>query len=124
VTEGLGTSLLDAMACGKPVVATTAGGIPEVVEDGVTGLLVPPRDHEAMADAIVRLLTDADLRREMGVAGLAAARERFSVERMVLDTLRVYQRVALHPHQEEDLSAEPRQTPRGSPSGQSDTRQT
>jgi hypothetical protein len=77
-----------------------------------------------MADAIVRLLTDADLRREMGVAGLAAARERFSVERMVLDTLRVYQRVALHPHQEEDLSAEPRQTPRGSPSGQSDTRQT
>ena len=47
VTEGLGTSLLDAMACGKPIVATTAGGIPEVVEDGVTGLLVPPRDHAA-----------------------------------------------------------------------------
>ena len=58
VTEGLGTSLLDAMACGKPVVATTAGGIPEVVVDGETGLLVPPRDPRAMAAAIVRLLAD------------------------------------------------------------------
>ena len=57
VTEGLGTSLLDAMACGKAVVATRAGGIPEVVDDRVTGLLVPPRDHPAMAAAIVRLLT-------------------------------------------------------------------
>ena len=49
VTEGLGTSLLDAMACGKPIVATSAGGIPEVVVDGETGFLVAPRDHEAMA---------------------------------------------------------------------------
>ena len=58
VTEGLGTSLLDAMACGRAIVATDAGGIPEVVEDGVTGLLVPPRDHRAMAAAIVALLSD------------------------------------------------------------------
>ena len=53
VTEGLGTSLLDAMACGKPVVATRVGGIPEVVVDDETGLLVPPRDPPAMAAAIV-----------------------------------------------------------------------
>src|SRR5258707_6740638 len=66
VTEGLGTSLLDAMACGKPIVATTAGGLPEIVTDGRTGILVPPRDHDAMADAIVRLLTDAEARRTMG----------------------------------------------------------
>ena len=66
VTEGLGTSLLDAMACGKPIVATTAGGMPEVVKDGKTGILVPPRDHEAMADAIIRLLTDEAARQEMG----------------------------------------------------------
>src|SRR5216110_1895241 len=59
VTEGLGTSLLDAMACARPIVATRAGGIPEIVEDGVSGLLVPPRDHAAMAAAIVRLLKDA-----------------------------------------------------------------
>ena len=49
VTEGLGTSLLDAMACSRPIVATRAGGIPEIVEDGVNGLLVPPRDHHALA---------------------------------------------------------------------------
>ena len=101
VTEGLGTSLLDAMACGKPVVATEAGGIPEVVEDGLTGLLVPVRDPEAMAAAIVRLLHDAGLRRQMGEAAILSVRERFSVERMVLDTLRVYQRVAMHEHRED-----------------------
>jgi glycosyltransferase involved in cell wall biosynthesis len=100
-TEGLGTSLLDAMACGKPVVATTAGGIPEVVLDGVTGRLVPPKDHEALADAIVTLLKDGALRKEFGEAGLARVRERYSAERMVQDTLRVYQRVALRPHEEQ-----------------------
>ena len=104
VTEGLGTSLLDAMACGKPVVATTAGGIPEVVVDGETGFLVPPRDHEGMAAALVKLLRDEDLRQRMGNAGLARARRRFSAERMVQETLRVYRRVALHPHREEDYA--------------------
>jgi glycosyltransferase involved in cell wall biosynthesis len=100
VTEGLGTSLLDAMACSKAIVATTAGGMPEVVADGRTGLLVAPRDHEAMADAIVRLLRDDALRARMGAAGAARVRERFSVERMVQDTLAVYERVALHAHVE------------------------
>lgn len=102
VTEGLGTSLLDAMACSKPIVATEVGGIPEVVVDGETGFLVPPRDHEAMAAAIVRLLRDADLRGRMGAAGLARVRERFSADRMVQETLRVYRRVAMHPHHEEE----------------------
>jgi glycosyltransferase involved in cell wall biosynthesis len=94
VTEGLGTSLLDAMACGKPVVATTVGGIPEVVVHDETGLLVPPRDPPAMAEAIVRLLSDASLRDRMGAAGLARVRERFSAETMVKNTLRVYQQLA------------------------------
>ena len=100
VTEGLGTSLLDAMACGKPIVATTAGGMPEVVLDRKTGLLTPPRDHEAMAAAIVTLLTDDQARAAMGAAGLARVREHFSAERMVQDTLAVYRRVAMHPHVE------------------------
>ena len=100
VTEGLGTSILDAMASGRPVVATTAGGIPEVVEDGNTGILVPPRDHQAMADAIVKLLKDEALRKTMGDAGLSLAHARFSAERMVQDTLRVYERVAQRPHVE------------------------
>ncbi len=105
VTEGLGTSLLDAMAASKPIVATTAGGIPEVVVDGDTGFLVPPRDHEAMADAIVRLLKDEALRTRMGRAGRTRAQRLFSAERMVQETLRVYQRVALHPHHEEEEPA-------------------
>jgi glycosyltransferase involved in cell wall biosynthesis len=98
VTEGLGTSLLDAMACGKPIVATTAGGMPEVVVDGTTGILVPPRNHEAMADAIVTLLRDENLRETMGAAGEARVRAQFSAERMVQRTLVVYERVAEHAH--------------------------
>jgi glycosyltransferase involved in cell wall biosynthesis len=100
ITEGLGTSLIDAMACGKPVVATKVGGIPEVVVDGETGFLVEPRDHEGMARAIAALVGDEALRRRMGEAGRTRARVRFSAGRMVHDTLRVYQRVALHAHQE------------------------
>jgi glycosyltransferase involved in cell wall biosynthesis len=100
VTEGLGTSLVDAMACGKPIVATGTGGIPEVVVDGETGFLVPPRDHGAMAAALVRLLHDEGLRTQMGEAGRSRARKLFSAERMVHETLRVYERVAMHPHQE------------------------
>jgi glycosyltransferase involved in cell wall biosynthesis len=94
VTEGLGTSLLDAMACARPIVATTAGGIPEVVSDEDTGVLVAPRDHGAMARAIVRLLNDQALRTRMGNAGLARVRERFTVERMVAATSEIYRRVA------------------------------
>jgi L-malate glycosyltransferase len=104
ITEGLGTSLLDAMAAGKPIVATATGGIPEAVVDGETGLLVAPRDHEAMAQALVRLLKDPGLGRKLGDAGLARARAHFSVERMLRQTLRVYQKVALHPHEEENYS--------------------
>jgi len=97
VTEGLGTSLLDAMACRRPIVATTTGGIPEIVEDGVNGVLVPPRDHAAMAGAILRMLKDADLRRRMGDAGLARVTERFTVDRMVEQTAEVYARVTARP---------------------------
>src|SRR5437660_136777 len=94
VTEGLGTSLLDAMACARAIVATTAGGIPEIVEDGATGLLVPPRDAPALAAAIVRALRDPALRRQMGGAGLARVRARFTVDRMVAQTAAQYARVA------------------------------
>jgi glycosyltransferase involved in cell wall biosynthesis len=98
VTEGLGTSILDAMACGKAVVASRAGGIPEVVEDQVTGLLVEPRNHHELAAAIVALLTDPQRRQTMAAAGLARVSERFSVERMVSQTADVYARVAGRPH--------------------------
>ena len=93
VTEGLGTSVLDAMACAKPVVATAAGGIPEAVVDGVTGVLVEPRDHDAMARALIALLADEDARTRMGAAGLRRVRDEFSIERLVRETLRVYEHV-------------------------------
>ena len=93
-TEGLGTSALDAMACGKAVVATRAGGLAEVVVDGETGLLVPPRNAPALADAIVRLLRDTELRRRCGEAGLTRARRVFDVDRMVDETLQVYEGLA------------------------------
>jgi glycosyltransferase involved in cell wall biosynthesis len=93
VTEGLGTSLLDAMAAARPIVATMAGGIPEIVENGVNGLLVPPRDHRALADAIVRALKNPTLRQQMGEAGFARVKRRFTVERMVEQTADVYERV-------------------------------
>jgi glycosyltransferase involved in cell wall biosynthesis len=107
ITEGLGTSLLDAMACARPIVATRTGGIPEVVEDRVNGLLVEPRDDQALAAAIVELLTDGSRRRTMGEAGLARVRDRFTVDRMVAGTAAAYSRVAgtLHAADTVNLSA-------------------
>jgi glycosyltransferase involved in cell wall biosynthesis len=94
VMEGLGTSVLDAMACGKAVVGTEAGGIPEVVVDGETGRLVPVRDATALADAIVSLLNASGERAAFGRAARARVEERFSADRMVADTLTVYERLA------------------------------
>lgn len=94
VTEGLGTSLLDAMAAARPIVATRAGGIPEVVVHGETGLLVPARDAHQMADAIVTMLRDRALREQFGRAGLRRVRAEFSVDRMVDRTIGVYEALA------------------------------
>jgi len=88
-SEGFGRANLEAMAAGKPVVSTRVGGIPEVVSDGETGLLVPPGDRAALAGAIIRLGEDQDLRRQMGAAGRRRAKL-FSVKRMVEGVVRVY----------------------------------
>ena len=82
------------MAASKAAVATTAGGIPEVMVDGETGYLVPPRDHHAMADRIVFLLKNDAVRARMGQAALQRARERFTVEKMVEGTAAVYEELA------------------------------
>jgi glycosyltransferase involved in cell wall biosynthesis len=91
--EGLPIALLEAMAAGLPVVATRVGGVPEVVVDGETGLLVPPRDPDALSEAILTLLQDPDLRQKMGQAGQERVREYFSVERMVEETEALYERL-------------------------------
>ena len=92
VEEGMGSVLLDAMAFGVPVAATRAGGIPEVVEHGETGLLSPPGDPAALARNIVRLLSDADFAASLAARGRMRVEE-FSVARMVDRTLGVYQRL-------------------------------
>jgi len=91
ITEGLGSAMLEAMACRRAIVATRAGGIPEVVVDGQTGLLVPPHDDGALAAAIVRLLRDPGLRQALGEAGRKRVEEEFSAERMVAKTVAVYE---------------------------------
>jgi glycosyltransferase involved in cell wall biosynthesis len=91
--EGFGLPAAEAMACGAPVVATTAGAFPEVIEDGVSGLLVPPRDAAALARAIERLLDDAELRRELGQGGRRRIEEHFSWRETALRTLALSQEV-------------------------------
>src|SRR5690606_27458878 len=81
VREGLGSTLLDAMAFGLPIVASRAGGIPEIVEDGVNGLLIPPGDPDALVQALVRLLDDPALCASMRSANRASA-ARYSSDRM------------------------------------------
>ena len=88
--EGLGTSLLDAMALSKATVASDTGGIPEVVSHGQTGLLVPPRDAGELASAITTLLKDPARRERMGAAGLERVKRLFSADAMVEKTLAVY----------------------------------
>jgi len=91
--EAFGLVAAEAMAFGVPVVATSAGGLPEVVEDGVTGILVPPGDVRALAEAIVRVLDDPYLRQRMGKAGRSRVLSRFAVDRVVHETLAVYRQV-------------------------------
>jgi glycosyltransferase involved in cell wall biosynthesis len=91
--EPFGRSVLEAMACQVPVVATRVGGVPEVVEDGVTGTLVPPRDPQALADAVWALAVDAELRQRMGVAGRDRATRRFGVPAHVEQVVGLYERV-------------------------------
>lgn len=85
--------LAEAMASGVPVVASKVGPIPEVIADGETGLLVPPQDHEAFADAIIKLLGQPDRRKRMGEAGKKRVLEKFTVQKMVSQYEALYERL-------------------------------
>ncbi|HEX9015484.1 MAG TPA: glycosyltransferase [Chloroflexota bacterium] len=81
--EGFGLVFLEAMAAARPVVATRVSAVPEVVEDGKTGILVPPRDPAALAEAMIAILSDRERAKSMGEEGLARLRQNFTEERMV-----------------------------------------
>jgi glycosyltransferase involved in cell wall biosynthesis len=92
-TEGLGVVLVEALSSGTPVVASDVGGIPDVVRDMETGLLVPQKDPAALAAAILRLLEDPALARRLTEAGLQHARSYFDWDRITRSLLEVYERV-------------------------------
>jgi glycosyltransferase involved in cell wall biosynthesis len=91
--EGLGVAALEAMAAGRPVVASAVGGLQDVVVDGRTGLLVRPEDAAALAEAIARLMQDEELRRRLGSAGPQRVREGFLAEQMVSSYVELYEKV-------------------------------
>ena len=102
--EAQGLSVLEAMALSRPVVASAVGGIPEMIEDGVTGLLVPPHDCDALAAAIVRLLTDHPLADMIGRNGHELAHGRFCIEVMVQAVSDLYDAAALRIRESEGVA--------------------
>ena len=92
--EGFGLAAAEAMAFGRPVVAAAGGALLELVSDGETGLLVPPRDAAALRAAVERLLSDTALRERLGAAARERARERFGWDGVIERTLEVYRRAA------------------------------
>ncbi|MGY6274891.1 glycosyltransferase family 4 protein [Methylomonas sp. MgM2] len=89
--EGVPKCLIEAAACARPIVTTDTAGCHEIVEDGVNGILVPPRDINALADALEKLILDQQLRKEMGRAGRARVEQEFSDQIVLTQTLSVYQ---------------------------------
>jgi len=98
LNEGMGRALIEAMAVGCPVVATRVGGIPDIVADGTTGLLVPPRDDRALAEAILTLLRDRSRRAAYGESARRHVDDRFEVASMVRNIERLYDKVWSEKH--------------------------
>jgi len=88
--EGTPVSAIEAMACGSPVVATRVGGLPDLIIDGATGCLVPPRDADALASAVVNLIQSPEAARELGRNAREAVRKRFAVTRLIDDMDQLY----------------------------------
>ena len=92
INEGMGKVVIEAMACGKPVVATMVGGVPEIVIDGETGILASPRDPKGLKDAMITILRDKKLREKMSQAGRGRIDSYFSIENMVKMNENVYKK--------------------------------
>ena len=90
INEGTPVALIEAMAAGKAVVATAVGGVPDVVDDSLTGVLIPPRSPEALAEAVVGLAADPGRRARLGEAARISVRERYSLEHLVNNVESLY----------------------------------
>ena len=95
--EGLPKVLLEAAACGKPLVATRTRGCTDIVRDGQNGLLIPPKNPHALAEALVTLLRDGALRVRMGARGREIVVNEFTVQKIAKETLEVYRRLLVNP---------------------------
>lgn len=93
-TEGLGVVLLEAMACKLPVIGSDVGGIPDIIQDGETGLLAPEKDVNGLSTSITTLIEDEDLRERIALRGYDNVREKFSWEKVAENYLRVYKDIA------------------------------
>ncbi len=91
--ESFGRVIIEAMAMGRPVVATDAGGVPEIIRSNHTGILVEIANADAIAEAVVRLLNDEELSKKIGQAGLRRVQEKFTIEKHVHEIQRVYESV-------------------------------
>ena len=93
VQEGLGTAILDALAFGKPVVAAKSGGIPEIIKNGESGLLVSPADPKALSEGIIRMLTDDELAKRVARTGKSVVKQKFTIDTMVDRNIDVYRQI-------------------------------
>jgi len=89
-TEGLPNVLMEALSCAVPVIATDVGGCPEVVKDGVTGLLIPPKDVPALQNALVWMKEHPDERKKMGVEGRSDMIERYEIQHLIARMIQIH----------------------------------
>jgi len=93
IQESFGVSVLEAMACEKPVIVSNVGGLPEIVKDGITGFVVPPKNPQKTAEAIEKLLLDKDLRIKMGKAGRERVKKLYDWNRCVQKMINIYNKI-------------------------------
>jgi glycosyltransferase involved in cell wall biosynthesis len=90
IPEPFGLVIIEGMASGKPVVATAAGGVLDIIEDGLNGLLVPCGDAKAISRAILQIISDPDRAKQLGMAARRRVAEKFTIQRQVMATQKLY----------------------------------